>query len=111
MGKKTGGSDWLQTAYSIYSTRLRSNNLDLVTEWCRDGKDLLSKVSGDRARGVKVVVLDVEGTGISSERFSKLLFEWIEEGGSRVTFVIGGAEGLPPELREGLGGGGGEGGG
>jgi len=39
---------------------------------------------------------------LSSEQFSEQMYKWLEEGGSRVCFVIGGAEGLPAAL-QGLG--------
>jgi 23S rRNA (pseudouridine1915-N3)-methyltransferase len=28
------------------------------------------------------------------------MYSWLEEGGSRLTFVIGGAEGLPQEIKQ-----------
>ena len=37
----------------------------------------------------------------TSEAFSESVYNWLEEGGSRVTFVIGGAEGLPEDLKRG----------
>lgn len=36
---------------------------------------------------------------MSSPAFSKFLFSKLEQGGSRVTFVVGGAEGLPEGLK------------
>ena len=36
---------------------------------------------------------------MTSEAFAGFLFSKLEEGGSRVTFVVGGAEGLPPGLK------------
>lgn len=36
---------------------------------------------------------------MNSQAFSEFVFSKLEEGGSRLTFVIGGAEGLPPGLK------------
>ncbi len=36
---------------------------------------------------------------MDSPTFSKFVFSKLEEGGSRLTFVVGGAEGLPPGLK------------
>ena len=47
----------------------------------------------------KVVLLDPRGKSKSSEQFSEDLYEWLNEGGSRLVFVLGGADGLPPELK------------
>eukprot|EP00968_Pinguiococcus_pyrenoidosus_P000074 scaffold8_cov249-Pinguiococcus_pyrenoidosus.AAC.17 len=36
---------------------------------------------------------------LSSEQFSEQMYKWLEEGGSRVCFVIGGAEGYVSSRR------------
>lgn len=36
---------------------------------------------------------------MDSLAFSEFVFSKLEEGGSRLTFVVGGAEGLPPGLK------------
>lgn len=45
------------------------------------------------------VCLDEGGRQMTSPAFSDFLFSKLEEGGSRLTFVVGGAEGLPPGLK------------
>lgn len=45
------------------------------------------------------VCLDERGRQMDSPTFSRFLFSKLEEGGSRLTFVVGGAEGLPPGLK------------
>ena len=45
------------------------------------------------------IVLDERGSLCDSRQFASLLFKKIEEGGSRVTFVIGCAEGLPSAMK------------
>ena len=44
------------------------------------------------------MLLDPKGTTCTSEVFAEKVFEWLNQGGSRLSFVIGGAEGLPAEL-------------
>ena len=43
--------------------------------------------------------MDVVGRAIDSPTFERIMFDGLEEGGSRLSFVIGGAEGLPPQLQ------------
>jgi len=50
---------------------------------------------------VPIVLLDPFGKETTSEVFTEKFYNWVEQGGSRIVFVIGGAEGLPPELRSG----------
>lgn len=45
-----------------------------------------------------VVVLDVRGRSVTSRAFAALLSEWTERGKGVVTFVIGGASGLPADV-------------
>jgi 23S rRNA (pseudouridine1915-N3)-methyltransferase len=56
-------------------------------------------VTGDYHKGHAVVLLDPRGQALTSEEFASCFYGWSESGGSRLTFVIGGAEGLPDELR------------
>jgi len=55
----------------------------------------------DRAipRGAVVVALDERGGLLTSPEFSRHLGEWRDAGRGDVAFVIGGADGLAPELR------------
>ncbi len=53
----------------------------------------------DRAKGHTVILLDPKGKSCTSEVFSVDLYRWLDVGGSRVAFVIGGADGLPLELK------------
>ena len=61
----------------------------------RDDAALLAQASG----GGACIALDPLGRTVTSEEFSKLMYTELERGGSRLSFIIGGAEGLPPELR------------
>ena len=56
--------------------------------------------SAEQARDAgSVIALDPLGKTCTSEEFCELLFAAIERGGSRLSFIIGGAEGLPKEVR------------
>ena len=86
---------WLEEAIGIYTTRLRGT-LELECVWVKDDAALLAQ-AGSAAGGC--IALDPLGKSVTSVQFSELLFSELEAGGSRLNFVIGGAEGLPPELR------------
>ncbi len=61
----------------------------------REGERLLARIPD----GSALVVLDVAGRPLSSEEFSETLGAWMLDGVSDVTFLIGGAFGLAPEVR------------
>ena len=50
--------------------------------------------------GSLVVCLDERGTVMSSPEFARKLQGWADQGRSDVTFVIGGADGIDPSLRQ-----------
>uniref|UniRef100_A0A7S1IHQ0 Uncharacterized protein n=1 Tax=Eutreptiella gymnastica TaxID=73025 RepID=A0A7S1IHQ0_9EUGL len=52
-----------------------------------------------QARGGICVCLDENAKQMTSEDFSEFVYQQLEQGGSRCTFVIGGADGLPMSLR------------
>jgi 23S rRNA (pseudouridine1915-N3)-methyltransferase len=103
VGRKNGADKWLEDAYSMYETRLRPSTLDVTTIWHKNDSDLAKNVLGDAAKGHTVVLLDPTGKARTSEEFSDTIYDWLDIGGSRLSFVIGGAEGLPPELKYGDG--------
>ena len=111
MGRKNGSEKWLEDAYNMYETRLKPSNLDVKTMWHKNDDELTKHVHADSDKGHTVVLLDPTGKIGTSEQFSEDVYDWLDRGGSRLSFVIGGAEGLPPELKYGQYGGGGGGGG
>jgi len=98
VGRKSGSEQWLEDAYDMYATRLRASPVDLETVWHKSDQDLIKGVQTDLDKNHAVVLLDPKGKQRSSEKFSEQVFDWLDRGGSRLAFVIGGAEGLPPEL-------------
>lgn len=87
---------WLQTAIELYTTRLRSV-VDIDCVWVRDDAALEAQVS--RADSAGCIILDERGELCTSVEFTSRFFDALEAGGSRVTFFIGGADGLPPALK------------
>jgi 23S rRNA (pseudouridine1915-N3)-methyltransferase len=101
VGRKNGSEQWLEDAYNMYDTRLRPSTIDVKTIWHKNDGDLTKNVLNDKEKGHTVVLLDPTGKTSTSEQFSEDVFEWLDRGGSRLSFVIGGAEGLPAELKYG----------
>lgn len=86
---------WLEDALAEYHKRLKATaQIELVL--AKNDTHLVEL----SAKEAVVICLDVVGEAVTSEEFSKLLATQLERGGSRISFVIGGAEGLPPELQQ-----------
>ena len=98
---------WLQAGLDEYIRRLsRYCQIQLVTvadapddrdaERAKDddGRSLLARL---RPRDF-VVALDLAGRQLDSLQLSEALMDWLEKGGSSVTFVIGGASGLAGQV-------------
>jgi 23S rRNA (pseudouridine1915-N3)-methyltransferase len=83
----------------MYETRLRPSNVQVETTWHKDNQALTKGVDADRSKGHTLVLLDPLGSIQTSEKFSDDMYEWLDRGGSRLSFVIGGADGLPSELK------------
>jgi len=98
VGRKSS-EPWLEEGCEMYETRLRPLNVEVETTWHKDNTALLKGFRMDRSKSHKVICLDPKGKQHSSEGFSRSLYNWLDEGGSRLSFIIGGAEGLPPELK------------
>jgi len=84
---------WLQCALAEYEKRLQAtlqiewliakNNAQLI-DWAREEPFLIA--------------LDPKGDLLESEKLSRKLHSLLREKGSRLQFIIGGAEGIPPEI-------------
>ncbi|MBA2728671.1 MAG: 23S rRNA (pseudouridine(1915)-N(3))-methyltransferase RlmH [Parachlamydiaceae bacterium] len=90
---------WLEQALAEYLQRLKAQ---VIFEfcWCKDDVALTALV--ERANSEKVIGLDPNGQLMTSERFAEFFDRQVVEGGSKVTFVIGGADGLPSVLKTNL---------
>lgn len=85
---------WLEEALDEYTQRLKNH---LVIEW------ILAKDLVELERRVEkepyVLCLDPQGELLTSESFSKSLMQHLSASGSRLCFVIGGAEGVSQKIR------------
>ncbi len=85
---------WLQTAINEYLKRLQSvATIEFV--WAKDDAHLVQLVS----RESFWLCLDPAGACMTSPQFSTFLFTLLEREGPRLTFVIGGPNGIPAELK------------
>ncbi len=81
---------WLQEALDEYTKRLKPH---LSLEWhLAKNSDQLSTLL---EKETHYICLDIKGAAFSSEEFS----EWFQKTGSRLSFVIGGAEGLSEAIK------------
>ena len=78
---------WLQEALAEYEKRL-SKLVQIEWTFVRT----LDKIAPP------FIALDLAGELVSSEVLSRKLIRFFDEQDSRLRFVIGGAEGIPPEL-------------
>jgi len=87
--------NWLEEALEEYYKRLKSTaQIELV--FAKDNTQLLSMVE----KNDSIVALDASGEPMDSVSFSRFLLEKLEKGGSRLTFVVGGAEGLSAAIKK-----------
>jgi 23S rRNA (pseudouridine1915-N3)-methyltransferase len=86
--------NWLQEALAEYEGRLKAS---LSFEW------ILSKNKEQMAqlleREANFICLDPQGREFNSEEFSTFLIKALQEGHSRLSFAIGGADGIPSSTK------------
>ncbi len=86
---------WLEDACAEYIKRLQAV-VHITYLWARDDAQLIEWVNKED----QVVCLDPQGSLFSSEELSDFLVKSWTSGGSRLCLVIGGATGLPLELKK-----------
>jgi 23S rRNA (pseudouridine1915-N3)-methyltransferase len=89
-------ASWIDAGVAEYQKRL-SSTLQFDTVWVADDTQLLQQI----AKEEHILCLDPQGKHYSSEGLAAFLAKQFELAGSRITLVIGGAEGLPPAMRQG----------
>lgn len=84
---------WLIEAVEEYEKRLTSH---LEIEWilAKDTKQLQALLDKENS----FIALTPTAKQFTSEEFAEQIYFWLEKFGSRLSFVIGGAEGLSKEL-------------
>ncbi len=80
---------WLQEGIDEYTKRLK-NSLQLEWVFAKDSLKLEELISKEGS----YIALSPDGKPLSSVQFSHFLISSLEQGGSRLVFVIGDAEGL-----------------
>lgn len=83
---------WLNEAIDEYLKRLPAPFEIII---CKDRARLVELAQKER----RLILLDPAGSLMTSEKFSSFLIKEIELGGASIAFVIGDADGLPPELQ------------
>jgi len=100
--------DWAQTAYDDFAKRFPPElrvELKAVKTEPRGSKTVETLWAAERQRieaavprGARVVALDERGTPLSTQALAQQLKQW-QLGGDDVALLIGGPDGLDPELR------------
>lgn len=85
---------WLDQAFEEYVKRLKPTT-QIVCAWAKSDAQLIEWVSKEKG----IILLDPAGASLSSEKFSRFVISQMEKHGARLTFVIGGANGLPEEIK------------
>lgn len=85
---------WLEGALAEYTKRLKPF-LSIEWVWAKEEAQLVTFIQKEPY----VFCLDPEGTLLNSKQFASFIEEAWKKGGSRLALVIGGAEGLPKELK------------
>lgn len=85
---------WLQAALEEYQKRLTPYDT-LTFHLVKDNEQLINAASKEKWP----LFLDEKGSQYTSETFSAFLFPKWEEASGKLTFIIGGADGLPPSLK------------
>ena len=71
--------------------------MKINTIFLKTDVDLIKAVKS--AKG-KILALDENGRQYSSREFADVVYNGLEEGGATLTFVVGGAFGLPEEIKK-----------
>lgn len=97
VGRHSSKDAVFDDAITEYVRRMR-HSLSVDVRWVKPDAAVGSVLASAKS-GASVVCLDGRGESPkSSEHFAEIVFRKLELGGSRLTFVIGDAEGLPAEL-------------
>jgi 23S rRNA (pseudouridine1915-N3)-methyltransferase len=87
--------EWLRAGIEEYTKRL-SNSVEITWFLAKDDVQLANMVSNEKG----FICLDPIGSELTSEQFSEYLFRRLDIQGSRLSFLIGGADGIPHAIKE-----------
>lgn len=80
---------WIEEGINEFIRRMRGR-VDWEQLWLRDDEALIKRLAQEK----DPILLSPDGKELTSESFA----EFVDARGARLCFVVGGAEGLPPEL-------------
>jgi 23S rRNA (pseudouridine1915-N3)-methyltransferase len=86
---------WLIEAFEEYIKRLKPF-VQIECLWAKDSSQLIEWTQKES----HYLCLDPSGRLYTSEELAHFLFQQWEKGGSRITLIIGGADGIPLELKQ-----------
>lgn len=86
---------WLEEAFQEYVKRLRPF-VQIECLWAKDSPQLVEWAQKETF----YLCLDPQGRTFTSEEWAQFLLQKWEKEGSRLTLIIGAAEGLPQELKQ-----------
>lgn len=86
---------WLEEAFQEYVKRL-TPTVQIENRWAKDTAQLIEWTSKED----HPLCLDPKGLLLTSEQWTEFLFHQWETKNSRLTFIIGGAEGLPQAIKQ-----------
>lgn len=86
---------WLDEAVNEYVKRLKPS-VQIECLWAKDNSQLIEWAQKENS----YLCLDPTGRLFTSEELAHFLSQQWEKNGSRLTLIIGGAEGLPLELKQ-----------
>lgn len=84
---------WIDTGIQEYEKRLQ-NHIQFQWIFHKDNKQLKDALAKEK----NFICLDERGKSLDSKQFSKNLFEWFSQFGSKISFVIGGATGIESSI-------------
>lgn len=85
---------WLEQAIQEYLKRLKPILL-IEFLWYKNDEQLIDFAQKEPL----IICLDEKGLLMNSEQLSRYLYTKFQEGGARLAMIIGGPNGLPPQLK------------
>jgi 23S rRNA (pseudouridine1915-N3)-methyltransferase len=85
---------WIQEGFNEYAKRMPPE-IRLALVELKPGADILDAVP----KGGTIIALDERGKSVTSQGLSVMLSGWMQDG-SHPVFVIGGADGLEPAVKD-----------
>lgn len=86
---------WLEEGFQEYVKRLKPH-MQIECHWAKDDLQLIEWIN----QQTNLLFLDPSGHLLTSEKFAQFLTQQWEQEGARLTIVIGGANGLPKEIKK-----------